>query len=166
MYPDHRPHSRQVTEARYTEGAARQARAEYSSSPTTEAEQWPVRWLQCLIKKWSCVNSLFRLHAQVAYKPHIHDTWHKIQSHQFGQSILGDTRAPRTLPPMIMRLCSEDWCFIFWWLVLHMSTSTGSRVPYMVFVGAEVIDPKPFNTCGPVEDPLCHDGPWRWHGRS
>ena len=89
MYPDHRPHSRQVTEARYTEGATRQSRAEYSSRPTTEAEQWPVCWLQCLIKKWSCVNSQFRLHTQVAYKPHIHDTWHKIQSHQFGNPFLG-----------------------------------------------------------------------------
>ena len=89
MYRDHRPHSRQVTEARYTEGAARQSWAEYSSRPTTEDEQWPVRWLQCLIKKWSCVNSQFRLHTQVAYKPHIHDTWHKIQSHQFGNPFLG-----------------------------------------------------------------------------
>ena len=42
-----------------------------------------------------------------------------------------------------------------------MSTSAGSRVPYMVFVGAEVIDPKSFNTCGPVEDPFCHDGHFR-----
>ena len=89
MYPDHRPHSRQVTEARYTEGAASLSRADYSSRPTTEAEQWPVRWLQCLIKKWSCVNSQFRLHTQVAYKPHIHDTWHEIQSHQFGNPFLG-----------------------------------------------------------------------------
>ena len=39
-----------------------------------------------------------------------------------------------------------------------MSTSAGSRLPYMVFVVAKVIDPKPFNTCGPSEDPLCHDG--------
>ena len=38
-----------------------------------------------------------------------------------------------------------------------MSTSAGSPVPYMVFIGAEVIDPQPFNTCGPSEDPLCHD---------
>ena len=39
-----------------------------------------------------------------------------------------------------------------------MSTSAGSRLPYMVFVVAKVIDPQPFNTCGPSEDPLCHDG--------
>ena len=39
-----------------------------------------------------------------------------------------------------------------------MSTSAGSPVPYMVFIGAEVIDPQRFNTCGPSEDPLCHDG--------
>ena len=39
-----------------------------------------------------------------------------------------------------------------------MSTSAGSPVSYMVFIGAEVIDPYPFNTCGPSEDPLCHDG--------
>ena len=39
-----------------------------------------------------------------------------------------------------------------------MSTSAGSRLPYMVFVLAKVIDPQPFNTCGPSEDPLCRDG--------
>ena len=39
-----------------------------------------------------------------------------------------------------------------------MSTSAGSRLPYMVFVVAKVIDPKPFNACGPSEEPLCHDG--------
>ena len=38
-----------------------------------------------------------------------------------------------------------------------MSTSAGSRLPYMVFVVAKFIDPYPFNTCGPSEDPLCHD---------
>ena len=45
-----------------------------------------------------------------------------------------------------------------WVTCPHMSTSAGSRLPYMVFVVAKVIDPKPFNTCGPSEDPLCHDG--------
>ena len=38
-----------------------------------------------------------------------------------------------------------------------MSTSAGSRLPYMVFVVAKFIDPYPFNTCGPREDLLCHD---------
>ena len=68
------------------------------------------------------------------------------------RSILRDTRAALSLPPVITRLRSEDWCFIFWQFVLHMSTSAGSRVPYMVFVG-------------PV-NPLCHDGQFdkKWKG--
>ena len=28
-----------------------------------------MRWLQCLIRKWSCVNHQFQFHAQIAYKP-------------------------------------------------------------------------------------------------
>ena len=53
---EHRPHSHQVTGARCTEVAARQSWAEYSSRPTTGAEQLWVRWIQCSIKKWSYVN--------------------------------------------------------------------------------------------------------------
>ena len=33
-----------------------------TSRPTTGAEQRWVRWLQCLIRKWSCVNHQFQLH--------------------------------------------------------------------------------------------------------
>ena len=33
------------------------------------AEQRWVRWLQCLIRKWSCVNHQFQFHTQIAYKP-------------------------------------------------------------------------------------------------
>ena len=66
---DHRTHSRQVTGARCTKVAARQSWAEYSSRPTTGAEQWSVRWPQCLISKWSCVNFQFQLHTQIACKP-------------------------------------------------------------------------------------------------
>ena len=33
------------------------------------AEQRWVRWLQCMIKKWSCANHQFQFHTQVAYKP-------------------------------------------------------------------------------------------------
>ena len=28
-----------------------------------------VHWLQCLIRKWSCVNHQFQFHTQIAYKP-------------------------------------------------------------------------------------------------
>ena len=42
---------------------------EYSSRPTTRAEQRWVRWLQCLIRKWSCVNHQFQLNTQIAYEP-------------------------------------------------------------------------------------------------
>ena len=35
--------------------------------PTAE-QQW-VRWLQCLIRKWSYVNHQFQFHTQIAYKP-------------------------------------------------------------------------------------------------
>ena len=54
------------------------------------AEQRWVRWLQCLIRKWSCVNHQFQFHTQIAYKPTYitHDLcylllfnywhWHKI----------------------------------------------------------------------------------------
>ena len=28
-----------------------------------------MRWLQCLIRKWSCVNHQFQFHTQIAYKP-------------------------------------------------------------------------------------------------
>ena len=72
---DHRPHSRQVTETPCTEVVARQSWAEYSSRPTAGAEQWSVRWLQCLISKWSCVNFQSHLHTQIARKPTyvIHD---------------------------------------------------------------------------------------------
>ena len=33
------------------------------------AEQRLVRWCQCLIKKWSCVDFQFQFHTQRAYKP-------------------------------------------------------------------------------------------------
>ena len=39
------------------------------SRPTTGAEQEWVRWLQCLNRKWSCVNHQFQFHTQIAYKP-------------------------------------------------------------------------------------------------
>ena len=39
------------------------------------AEQRQVRWLQCLIRKWSCVNHQFQFHTQIAYNPH---TWDMI----------------------------------------------------------------------------------------
>ena len=147
----HKLHSHQVTVACCTEVVACQSWAEYSSRPTTGAKQWWVCWLQCLIRKWSCANFHFKLHTQVTYKPTymmndvcytllfitgtdikfihtnsaIHSFWH---SRSF------------SLLPVIGRLCSEECCFIFWWLVLHMSTSAGSCVPYMILFGAEVID--------------------------
>ena len=33
------------------------------------AEQRWLHWLQCLIRKWSCVNHQFQFHTQIAYKP-------------------------------------------------------------------------------------------------
>ena len=42
---------------------------EYSSRPTTRAEQRWVHWLQCLIRKWSCVNHQFQFNTQIAYEP-------------------------------------------------------------------------------------------------
>ena len=101
---NHRPHSRQVTGARCTEVTARQSWAEYSSRPTTGAEQWSLCWLQCLIRKWSCVNFQFQLHTQIAYKPTYmtYDLCHMllliigtdIKSHQFGDSFFGILAQP------------------------------------------------------------------------
>ena len=63
---------------------------QHSSRPTTRAEQRWVHWLQCLIRKWSCVNHQFQFNTQIAYKPTYmaHDLyylllfnywhWHKI----------------------------------------------------------------------------------------
>ena len=61
--------TRQVTGVRCAEIVARQLWAEYSSRPTTGAEQQCVRWLKCLIRKWSCVNLQSQFHTQIAYKP-------------------------------------------------------------------------------------------------
>ena len=79
---------------------------EYSSRPTTWAEQRWVRWLQCLIRKWSCVNHQFQFNTQIAYEPTYmaHDLyylllfnfwhWHKIESHQFGNPFFGTLAQP------------------------------------------------------------------------
>ena len=79
-----------------------------------------------------------------------------------------DTRAALSLPQVITRLRSEDpvsparcrfqqsarhrlaeklsedryfILYTFWQLFPHMSNSAGSRMPYIVFIVAEVIDP-------------------------
>ena len=65
----HRLYSRQVSVAPCTEVAARQSWAECSSRPTTGAEQRLVRWIQCLTRKWSCVNFKFQFHTKIACKP-------------------------------------------------------------------------------------------------
>ena len=81
--------------------------------------------------------------------------WHKIWSHQFANPFFG-TLARSFHFCQWLNVMSAHWRLVLHILVtcVHMSTSAGSRVPYMVFVGAEVIDPQPFNMCGPSEDPL------------
>ena len=57
-----------VTGAHCTGVADRQSWVEYSSRPTKGSEQWWVHWIQCLIKKWSCVDSQFQFHERIAMK--------------------------------------------------------------------------------------------------
>ena len=66
---NHRPHSRQVTVFDLTVLKRLTSPNEYSSRPTTGAEQRWVHWLQCMIRKWSCVNHQFQFHTQMMYKP-------------------------------------------------------------------------------------------------
>ena len=70
------------------------------------AEQRWVRRLQCLIRKWSCVNHQFQFHTQIACKPTYMTRdlcylllfsywhWHKILSHQFGNPFFGTPAQP------------------------------------------------------------------------
>ena len=39
------------------------------SLPTTGAEHWWGRWIPCLIKTWSSINSQSQLHTRIAYTP-------------------------------------------------------------------------------------------------
>ena len=103
---NHRPHSRHVSVPDLTVLYRLTSTIEYSSRPTTRAEQRWVRWLQCLIRKWSCVNYQFQFNTQIAYEPTYmaHDLyyvllvnywhWHKIESHQFGNPFFGTLAQP------------------------------------------------------------------------
>ena len=81
-----------------------------------------MRWIQCSIKKWSCVNFQFQFHERIhLYTWHMSHaiykflllalTWDLITPNR--QSILRDTRTAFSLPPVIVNLRIEHWCFIF-----------------------------------------------------
>ena len=118
----HRPHSRQVTGERCTEVAARQSWAKYSSRPTTGAEQWWVRWFQCLIRTWSCVDFQFQFHA--AYKPTYmtHDLCHmllfiigtNIKFNHTNLAIHSSGHSPSLFTP------TSDYASAHWRLALHI----------------------------------------------
>ena len=90
------------------------------------AKQRWMRWTQCSIKKWSFVNFQFQFHERIAHKL-IYMThepcyiyflslalaWDLITPNR--QSVLRDTRTAFSLPPVIVSLRIEYWCFIFWW---------------------------------------------------
>ena len=91
------------------------------------AEQRWVRWLQCLIRKWSCVNLQFHSYTQIAFK-HTYMTrdlchsllfnyrhWHKIQSHQFANPFFGTLGHPHSLSTS-----ASDYKSAQWRLVLHI----------------------------------------------
>ena len=135
--------------------------SEYLSRPTTGAEQGWVRWLQCLIRKWSCVNHQFQFHTQIAYKSKymthdlyyllLYNYWPDIKYNYTNLAFhsLGHSRGPLT--------SASDYASAQWRLILHILVTrsphvnkTGSRVPYMVFVVAEVIDHNHSTRAGPV----------------
>ena len=64
--PPHRPHSRQVS-VPCCSGWPAPMNTPQGQQRTAE-QRW-VRWLQCLIRKWSCVNHQFQFHTQIANKP-------------------------------------------------------------------------------------------------
>ena len=72
------------------------------------------------------------------------------------QSILRDTRAPFSLSPVITRLRSQDWGFIFWELAPHVNKC---RVTLAICysLGLKSLTHNHSTRAGPV--PVCHD--WR-----
>ena len=114
---------------------------EYSSRPTTGAEQRCLCWFQCLIRKWSCVNHQCQFHTQIAYKPTYmtHDLyqlllfnywhWHKIQSQQFDNPFFG--------------ALAQSFHFRRWLCVCALKTGTSNFVNL-------------FPTCQQVLGHMCH----------
>ena len=129
---NHRPHSRQVNGARCTEVAAHQSWAQYSSRPTTGAEQWLVRWLPCLIRKSSCVNFQFQLHTQIAWKAtHMtHDLCYML-FFIIGTEIkfnLTNSAIHSSGHSLSLFTSSSDYTSVQWRLVLHILLTCSPHV--------------------------------------
>ena len=111
---------------------------EYSSRPTTGAEQRCLCWLQRLIRKWSRVNHQFQFHTQIAYKPtYISIIGTDIKFNHTNSAIHSSGHSHSLFTS------ASDYASAQWRLVVHILitcsphvNSAGSRLPYMVFVVA------------------------------
>ena len=96
------------------------------------AEQRWVRWLRCLIRKWTCVNHQFQFHTPIAYKP-IYMThglcylllfnywhWHKFNHTNSAIHSSGHSHSLLT--------SASDYTSAQWRLVLHILVTCSPHV--------------------------------------
>ena len=160
---DHRPQSGQVIGACGTRVAAHHLWAEYSSRPTTGAEQRWVHWIQCFIKKRSCVHFHFQFHKHIAHKPiyMIHDPCHvllfmigtnmRFNHTNFTIHSSGHSRG--------LFISASDWASAQWKFVLHIlvtwSPNVNKCLVMRIFIGAGSHWPITIQS-GPIRASLCH----------
>ena len=122
------------------------------------AEQRWVRWLKCLIRKWSCVNHQFQFHTQIAYKPAYmtRDLCYLLLFLIIGTDIQFNHTNPAihfSGHSHSLLTSASDYTSAQWKLVLHFLVTCSSHVN-KCWIDRAIYD----NTCGPSEYPLCHDG--------
>ena len=91
------------------------------------AEQRWVRWLQCLIKKWSFGNHQFQFHTQIAYKPTymIHVTYYFLI---IGTDIRPNRQSISSGHSHTLLTSASDYTSAQWRLVLHILVTCSPHV--------------------------------------